>query len=71
MQHSCPICKTAVDIKIKTPWIPFCSERCQCLDLDHWFSGQYAIAGENVSPHQDAHNGEALYPFDKITDSES
>ena len=70
MPHACPICKKEVDIKIKTTWIPFCSERCQQLDLDRWFNGQYSIPGEPVSPHQDAHSGEMLNPFKTINDSE-
>jgi endogenous inhibitor of DNA gyrase (YacG/DUF329 family) len=26
-------------------WQPFCSERCQLLDLAHWFDGDYRVAG--------------------------
>lgn len=25
------------------PWRPFCSERCQLVDLGHWVSGDYRI----------------------------
>ena len=27
-------------------WRPFCSERCQLLDLGHWASGTYRVAGD-------------------------
>ncbi len=37
----CPICKVLVDRKADT--FPFCSERCQTVDLGHWASGAYAI----------------------------
>jgi len=39
----CPICHKDV------PWEgnsfrPFCSERCQLIDLDHWLSERYRIS---------------------------
>ncbi len=37
----CPICKVLVERKADT--FPFCSERCQTLDLGHWASGAYSI----------------------------
>ena len=26
-------------------WQPFCSERCQWLDLSHWLDGDYRVEG--------------------------
>jgi endogenous inhibitor of DNA gyrase (YacG/DUF329 family) len=26
-------------------WRPFCSERCQLLDLSHWLDGGYRVEG--------------------------
>lgn len=31
--------------KTNTPPLPFCSKRCQMVDLDGWFSERYAVAG--------------------------
>jgi uncharacterized protein len=42
----CPICKKPVeaptDPKAKNPY-PFCSERCQLIDLGRWLGGKYQI----------------------------
>ena len=27
-------------------WHPFCSERCQLLDLSHWLTGDYSVPAE-------------------------
>ena len=32
---------------------PFCSKRCQQIDLGRWASGDYSISGEPVSPWSD------------------
>ncbi|MCE7965723.1 MAG: DNA gyrase inhibitor YacG [Nitrospira sp.] len=31
------------------PWRPFCSERCQLLDLGAWAGGQYRIKGSSLT----------------------
>ena len=38
----CPLChrETSWD---DNPWRPFCSERCQMIDLGHWASGDYRM----------------------------
>ena len=35
----CPICQKPTELTFR----PFCSKRCQLVDLNHWFSGSYAI----------------------------
>lgn len=35
----CPIC----DKPSATPTAPFCSTRCQQVDLNRWFTGSYAV----------------------------
>jgi hypothetical protein len=39
----CPMCrkKTAWE---GNPYRPFCSERCQLIDLDNWLSERYGIS---------------------------
>lgn len=43
----CPTCRTAVtrDPAAPSKRFPFCSERCQLVDLGHWFGGEYRLAG--------------------------
>ena len=45
----CPQCGRAVATLPADPWRPFCSERCQLLDLGAWFSERHAVPGEDVA----------------------
>ena len=38
----CPICKQETRFE-GNPYRPFCSERCQLLDLGNWLEGRYRI----------------------------
>ena len=48
----CPTCGKPVEWKDKTVR-PFCSERCQLVDLGRWVEGEYCVPGEPV-PHSEA-----------------
>ncbi len=39
----CPICGRPV-VWRGNPYRPFCSERCQLVDLDRWFSEEYRVS---------------------------
>ena len=41
---SCPICSKAY--KADGKYRPFCSRRCQGIDLGRWFGGSYRIASD-------------------------
>ncbi len=43
-RKSCPICKNALSEKADSA--PFCSERCQKVDLFRWFEGKYTIVDQ-------------------------
>jgi len=34
---------------VETAWRPFCSKRCQQLDLAKWVDGDYRVAGEPMA----------------------
>ena len=38
---TCPICKKPADLSPKNRFRPFCSERCQLIDLGKWANGDY------------------------------
>lgn len=38
---TCPICKKPSDLSSKNRFRPFCSERCQLIDLGKWATGDY------------------------------
>ncbi len=46
LKAKCPICR-----KVSTQgeeFFPFCSERCQLIDLGKWASEEYRIPGESA-----------------------
>ena len=42
----CPTCRTVFSVERldQASYRPFCSERCQLIDLYHWFKGDYRIS---------------------------
>ena len=58
----CPVC----DAERVEKFRPFCSKRCQELDLGRWFTGSYAIPSEEIPDEFEigmsdrAENGESL-----------
>lgn len=38
----CPICQK--EVQITDPYMPFCSERCELIDLGNWASEKYVIS---------------------------
>ncbi len=44
----CPICRQETSWQ-NNPTRPFCSARCQAVDLTKWADGDYRIAGATVS----------------------
>ncbi len=46
MTRPCPTCKRPADLSKENRARPFCSERCQLLDLGRWFDGDYVVPGE-------------------------
>jgi endogenous inhibitor of DNA gyrase (YacG/DUF329 family) len=56
----CPICQAPVRPRAENPVFPFCSQRCQLVDLSRWLDGDYRIPGEPVddvplAPDADLH----------------
>ncbi|MHC4609960.1 MAG: DNA gyrase inhibitor YacG, partial [Planctomycetota bacterium] len=43
--YTCPTCRKMLDEEGRedASYRPFCSERCQLIDLYHWFQGDYRI----------------------------
>ena len=44
---NCPICKKPVELSPKNRFRPFCSERCQLIDLGKWASDDYRIGSDD------------------------
>ncbi|MFZ4712380.1 MAG: DNA gyrase inhibitor YacG [Bacteriovoracaceae bacterium] len=52
----CPQCKKKFAY-YSSVFRPFCCERCKMVDLGHWLSESYSVAGEKLKPEEFA----ALY----------
>jgi endogenous inhibitor of DNA gyrase (YacG/DUF329 family) len=44
----CPTCNQQVEWQ-DNPFRPFCSERCQLIDLGKWVSEEYRVPGQPVT----------------------
>ena len=44
---SCPRCGLSALFAAENPWRPFCSERCQQIDLGNWASERYRLPEES------------------------
>ena len=44
-EYPCPQCQKAVVWRSDNTFRPFCSERCQQIDLGAWAQEEYSIAG--------------------------
>jgi uncharacterized protein len=47
LRIKCPTCRKETTWE-NNPHRPFCSERCQLIDLGAWTEGRYRIPGENI-----------------------
>ena len=45
----CPTCQTEVIWNTEAKYRPFCSQRCQLIDLGAWASDEHSIAGEDTT----------------------
>lgn len=49
----CPQCHHRVVWSADNPWRPFCSRRCQLLDLGAWADESHRIGGESAMDEAD------------------
>ncbi|TRY30608.1 DNA gyrase inhibitor YacG [Aliiglaciecola sp. M165] len=49
MQVDCPTCKTKVEWHNKNEFRPFCSKRCQLIDLGEWSNESHVISEQSKS----------------------
>ncbi|SDK85287.1 hypothetical protein SAMN05661010_00306 [Modicisalibacter muralis] len=53
LEVACPQCHTKVAWSAENPYRPFCSKRCQLLDLGAWADESHRIAGEPAMDEAD------------------
>jgi len=51
---ACPSCGQASVLSQENPWRPFCSQRCQLIDLGSWAAEEHKIAGEPALDEMDS-----------------
>jgi uncharacterized protein len=51
----CPVCRTQVTYQAPAdvPYRPFCSRRCQFIDLGRWLNEEYRVSEELPPEFQD------------------
>lgn len=49
---TCPICKKPADLSPRNRFRPFCSERCQMIDLGTWASGDYKVESSKAADNE-------------------
>lgn len=53
LEVSCPQCSKRVAWEAESAFRPFCSKRCQLLDLGAWAEESHRIAGESAMDEAD------------------
>ena len=48
----CPTCEKPVEWSDKSPWRPFCSERCKQIDLGAWAEEKYRVPATDKSEEE-------------------
>jgi len=49
---ACPNCKKPADMSPANRFRPFCSERCQLIDLGAWVAGDYESDDQEPADHE-------------------
>lgn len=52
MEVTCPTCKKKIEWNASNPHRPFCSKRCQLIDLGEWSNEQMTIPGSPPKPDE-------------------
>jgi len=71
MKVSCPTCQAQVEWQPASLYRPFCSKRCQMIDLGEWAEENHSISGQ---PTQDIDSlsDEALEAYiEQMSDTQS
>lgn len=45
----CPTCHKEIEWSEKSPFRPFCSKRCQLIDLGDWATEEHRIPDEDIT----------------------
>lgn len=48
LEVPCPICRKPVPWHVQSPFRPFCSKRCQLIDLGEWAAEEKAIPSDTA-----------------------
>lgn len=57
----CPTCHKSVEWSEKSLFRPFCSKRCQLIDLGEWANESHSIPGEEVFIPDNSTENSELY----------
>jgi endogenous inhibitor of DNA gyrase (YacG/DUF329 family) len=54
----CPTCRKQFDTAAASKFVPFCSERCQQIDLGRWLGEKFSVPVQRVDEDDDDDFGE-------------
>lgn len=60
---NCPTCQKPIVWDEKNPYRPFCSKRCQLIDLGEWANETHRIPSDDEADEQDLWSEETLSPL--------
>lgn len=70
MKVNCPTCKNSIEWSTENTFRPFCSKRCQLIDLGEWASESYKVAQATATPKEKTFTEQELTP-EQIEDIEA
>ena len=62
----CPTCQSEIEWGPQSPFRPFCSKRCQLIDLGEWADEQKRIPGEMIGAVASAGHATARARADEL-----
>ncbi|MEA9356922.1 DNA gyrase inhibitor YacG [Bacteriovorax sp. PP10] len=66
----CPQCATEFSY-YESEFRPFCTERCQQIDLGHWFQESYTVPDKGHNPQEEVENESKQTEMDDEEHNES
>ncbi len=55
LEVNCPSCQKTVQWCVENEWRPFCSKRCQLIDLGAWANENYRVPTDDPAPLSNEH----------------
>jgi uncharacterized protein len=61
----CPTCQKPVEWSVNSPYRPFCSKRCQLIDLGDWANEENRLPSNEAITDDEIWSEQQLHPSDR------